>query len=222
LNYLWKFAMKDHVSSHVHSSWLPVFEPVTSVIGEILSKVEHDELAPPLESVFHAFSVELSSVRCVIVGQDPYPTPGNAMGLAFSTPPTITKIPQSLRNIFTELESDQGHSAPAQGDLSKWSNEGVLLLNRVLTTRQGESNAHEKIGWQRVTDHIASELGKRDVVAVLWGRQAQELSKFFTFKVEGVHPSPLSAYRGFFGSKPFAQVNQLLIAQGREPIDWKL
>jgi uracil-DNA glycosylase len=222
LNYLWKFAMKDHVSSHVHSSWLPVFEPVTSVIGEILSKVEHDELAPPLESVFHAFSVELSSVRCVIVGQDPYPTPGNAMGLAFSTPPTITKIPQSLRNIFTELESDQGHAAPAQGDLSKWSNEGVLLLNRVLTTRQGESNAHEKIGWQRVTDHIASELGKRDVVAVLWGRQAQELSKFFTFKVEGVHPSPLSAYRGFFGSKPFAEVNQLLIAQGREPIDWKL
>ena len=214
--------MKDHVSSHVHSSWLPVFEPVTSVIGEILSKVEHDKLAPPLESVFHAFSVELSSVRCVIVGQDPYPTPGNAMGLAFSTPPTITKIPQSLRNIFTELESDQGHAAPAQGDLSKWSNEGVLLLNRVLTTRQGESNAHEKIGWQRVTDHIASELGKRDVVAVLWGRQAQELSKFFTFKVEGVHPSPLSAYRGFFGSKPFAQVNQLLIAQGREPIDWKL
>jgi len=214
--------MKDHVSSHVHSSWLPVFEPVTSVIGEILSKVEHDKLAPPLESVFHAFSVELSSVRCVIVGQDPYPTPGNAMGLAFSTPPTITKIPQSLRNIFTELESDQGHAAPAQGDLSKWSNEGVLLLNRVLTTRQGETNAHEKIGWQRVTDHIAAELGKRDVVAVLWGRQAQELSKFFTFKVEGVHPSPLSAYRGFFGSKPFAQVNQLLIAQGREPIDWKL
>jgi len=214
--------MKDHVSSHVHSSWLPVFEPVTSVIGEILSKVEHDKLAPPLESVFHAFSVELSSVRCVIVGQDPYPTQGNAMGLAFSTPPTITKIPQSLRNIFTELESDQGHTAPAHGDLSKWSNEGVLLLNRVLTTRQGESNAHEKIGWQRFTDHIASELGKRDVVAVLWGRQAQELSKFFTFKVEGVHPSPLSAYRGFFGSKPFTQVNQLLIAQGREPIDWKL
>ena len=222
MNYLWKFAMKDHVSSHVHSSWLPVFEPVTSVIGEILSKVEHDKLAPPLESVFRAFSVELSSVRCVIVGQDPYPSPGNATGLAFSTPPTITKIPQSLRNIFTELESDQGHAAPAQGDLSKWSNEGVLLLNRVLTTRQGESNAHEKIGWQRVTDHIAAELGKRDVVAVLWGRQAQELSKFFTFKVEGVHPSPLSAYRGFFGSKPFAQVNQLLIAQGREPIDWKL
>jgi len=222
LNYLWKFAMKDHVSSHVHSSWLPVFEPVTSVIDEILSKVEHDELAPPLESVFHAFSVDLSSIRCVIVGQDPYPTPGNAMGLAFSTPSTFTRIPQSLRNIFTELESDQGHAAPSHGDLSKWSNEGVLLLNRVLTTRRGESNAHEKVGWQRVTDHIASELGKRDVVAILWGRQAQELSKFFTFKVESVHPSPLSAYRGFFGSKPFSNVNHILVSQGREPINWKL
>jgi uracil-DNA glycosylase len=214
--------MKDHVSSHVHSSWLPVFEPVSSVIDNILSKTSHDELAPPLESVFRAFSVDLSSIRCVIVGQDPYPTPGNAMGLAFSTPPTITKIPQSLRNIFTELESDQGHAAPAHGDLSKWGNEGVLLLNRVLTTRQGESNAHEKLGWQRVTDHIASELGKRDVVAVLWGKQAQELSKFFTFKVESVHPSPLSAYRGFFGSKPFSQVNQILVSQGREPINWEL
>jgi uracil-DNA glycosylase len=214
--------MKDHVSSHVHSSWLPVFEPVSSVIDDILSKISHDELAPPLESVFRAFSVDLSSIRCVIVGQDPYPTPGNAMGLAFSTPPTIAKIPQSLKNIFTELESDQGHAAPAHGDLSKWGNEGVLLLNRVLTTRQGESNAHEKLGWQRVTDHIASELGKRDVVAVLWGKQAQELSKFFTFKVESVHPSPLSAYRGFFGSKPFSKVNQILVSQGREPINWAL
>jgi uracil-DNA glycosylase len=214
--------MKDHVSSRVHSSWLPVFEPVTTVIDEILSNVRNDELAPPFDSIFRAFSVELSSIRCVIVGQDPYPTPGNAMGLSFSTPPTITKIPQSLRNIFTELESDQGHTAPSHGDLSKWSNEGVLLLNRVLTTRQGESNAHEKIGWQRVTDHIASELGKRDVVAVLWGRQAQELSGFFSYKVESVHPSPLSAYRGFFGSKPFSKVNQILLSQGREPIDWKL
>ena len=107
------------------------------------------------------------------------------------------------------------------GDLSAWSAAGVLLLNRVLTTRQGESNAHANIGWQRITDHIAAELGKRDVVAVLWGKQAQELSRFFTYKVEGVHPSPLSAYRGFFGSKPFTQVNQLLVAQGREPIDWK-
>jgi uracil-DNA glycosylase len=96
------------------------------------------------------------------------------------------------------------------------------LLNRVLTTREGESNAHSNIGWQQITDHIAAELGKREVVAVLWGKQAQELSRFFTYKLEGVHPSPLSAYRGFFGSKPFSEVNQLLVAQGREPIDWSL
>jgi uracil-DNA glycosylase len=158
----------------------------------------------------------------VIVGQDPYPTPGNAMGLAFSTPPSVKKIPQSLKNIFAELENDQGIAPPTTGDLSHWSSAGVLLLNRILTTRQGESNAHTDIGWQRITDHIATELGKRDVVAVLWGKQAQELSGFFRHKVESVHPSPLSAYRGFFGSKPFTQVNQLLISQGREPIDWTL
>jgi len=158
----------------------------------------------------------------VIVGQDPYPTPGNAMGLAFSVSPAIERIPQSLKNIYTELQADQGIAIPRNGDLSLWSSAGVLLLNRVLTTRQGQSNAHSDIGWQTITSHIASELGKRDVVAILWGKQAQELSSYFTNKVESVHPSPLSAYRGFFGSKPFSDVNQLLVAQGREPIDWKL
>ena len=127
---------------------------------------------------------------------------------------------QSLKNIFAELENDQGIAPPTTGDLSQWSSAGVLLLNRVLTTRQGESNAHADIGWQRITDHIAAELGKRDVVAVLWGRQAQELSKFFTFKVETVHPSPLSAYRGFFGSKPFSQSNSMLEQIGKTKISW--
>lgn len=214
--------MKELASSHVHSSWAPVFEPVNSAIEEILSHVGKEDLAPALGSIFRAFEIDLSSVRCVIVGQDPYPTPGIAMGLAFSTSPAVVKIPQSLKNIFTELESDLGISTPSTGDLSQWSAAGVLLLNRVLTTRQGESNAHANIGWQLITEHIARELGKRDVVAVLWGKQAQELSRFFTYKVESVHPSPLSAYRGFFGSKPFTQVNQLLISQGREPINWTL
>jgi uracil-DNA glycosylase len=214
--------MKDLASSHVHSSWAAVFEPINPLINDLLSKISSEDLSPPFDSIFRAFQSDLESIRCVIVGQDPYPTPGNAMGLAFSTPPSVKKIPQSLKNIFAELENDQGIAPPTTGDLSQWSSAGVLLLNRVLTTRQGESNAHADIGWQRITDHIAAELGKRDVVAVLWGRQAQELSKFFTFKVEGVHPSPLSAYRGFFGSKPFTQVDQLLISQGREPIDWTL
>lgn len=222
MNYLWKFAMKDLASSHVHSSWATVFEPINPLIEELLSKIESEELSPSYDSIFRAFESDLGSIRCVIVGQDPYPTPGNAMGLAFSTQPSVKKIPQSLKNIFAELENDQGITQPTNGDLSAWSSGGVLLLNRVLTTRQGESNAHAKIGWQRVTDHIAAELGKRDVVAVLWGKHAQELSRFFTYKVEGVHPSPLSAHRGFWGSKPFSQVNQLLLSQGREPIDWSL
>lgn len=214
--------MKELASSHVHSSWASVFEPINLLTNELLTRISDQELAPPYDSIFRAFETDLSSIRCVIVGQDPYPTPGNAMGLAFSTAPTVKRIPQSLKNIFTELESDQGITSPTTGDLSNWSAAGVLLLNRVLTTRQGESNAHENIGWQRITDHIAAELGKRDVVAVLWGKQAQELSKFFRYKVESVHPSPLSAYRGFFGSRPFSKVNQILVSLGKEPIDWTL
>lgn len=214
--------MKDLASSHVHSSWAAVFEPINPPIKDLLSRISSEDLSPPFESIFRAFQSDLESIRCVIVGQDPYPTPGNAIGLAFSAPPSVVKIPQSLKNIFAELESDQGITPPATGDLSAWSTAGVLLLNRILTTRQGESNAHSNIGWQHITDHIAAELGKRDVVAVLWGKQAQELSKFFRYKVESVHPSPLSAYKGFFGSKPFTQVNQLLVEQEREPIDWSL
>jgi uracil-DNA glycosylase len=206
----------------VHSSWGPVFEPIQGLIDEVLSRISHQEIAPPRELVFRAFEMDLASVRCVIVGQDPYPTLGNATGLAFSVSPTVIKIPQSLKNIFIELENDLEIPSPPHGDLSRWSTSGVLLLNRVLTTKLGESNAHDRIGWQEITNHIAMELGKRDVVAILWGKQAQELSNHFEYKVLGVHPSPLSAYRGFFGSKPFSQVNQLLDSLGRAPIDWRL
>ena len=140
--------MKDLASSHVHSSWAAVFEPIDPLIEELLSKISGEDLSPSFDSIFRAFQSDLESIRCVIVGQDPYPTPGNAMGLAFSTPPSVEKIPQSLRNIFKELEDDQGITPPTSGDLSAWSAAGVLLLNRVLTTREGESNAHSNIGWQ--------------------------------------------------------------------------
>jgi len=180
------------------------------------------ECAPPKDSIFAAFQVDLATVCCVIVGQDPYPATGNAMGLAFSVSPHVSKMPQSLKNIFAELKSDQGIPTPVTGDLSPWMSSGVLLLNRVLTTRVGESNAHANLGWQKITDHIARELGNRNVVAILWGQQAQELSSYFPLRVEGVHPSPLSAYRGFFGSHPFSKVNELLISTGRPPIDWSL
>ena len=214
--------MKDLDSSLVHSSWEPIFQPVSGLISEVLSQLDPQETLPAYGSIFRAFEVDLNSIRCVIVGQDPYPSANNAMGLAFSIPPTTSKIPQSLRNIFTELQTDQGISAPQSGDLSRWCHSGVLLLNRVLTTQPGISDAHRHLGWQKITDHISAELGKRDVVAILWGKQAQELGKFFTYRVESVHPSPLSAHRGFFGSRPFSKANDLLIALGRDPIDWSL
>ena len=214
--------MKDLDSSHVHSSWLPIFQPLHGSIDQILESIKDDEIAPDYSRIFQAFQSDLSKVRCVIVGQDPYPTEGNAMGLAFSIPSHVKKIPASLKNIFTELQSDQGIPIPTSGDLSAWGDRGVVLMNRVLTTRVGESNAHLQVGWRAVTDHIACELGKRDVVAVLWGRQAQELAPHFKYRVEGVHPSPLSAYKGFLGSKPFSQVNELLSKNGKEPINWAL
>ena len=214
--------MKDLVSSPVHSSWAPVLKPLEGLISEVLSRIEGEDTAPARELIFQAFATDLESIRCVIIGQDPYPTPGNAMGLAFSVPAYVAPIPQSLRNIFAELESDIGITPPSCGDLSQWTKSGVLLLNRVLTTRLGESDAHKNVGWQEFTNQIAIELGKRDVVAILWGRQAQELSKFFRYSVTSVHPSPLSAYRGFFGSKPFSQVNEILTRTGRPPIDWSL
>ena len=214
--------MKDLVSSPVHSSWSPVFKPIEDLISQILTRIEGEETAPPREYIFSAFSCDLESVRCVIIGQDPYPTPGNAMGLAFSVPRSDERIPQSLKNIFTELEADMGIPSPSHGDLTRWMNSGVLLLNRVLTTRPGESDAHKSLGWQDVTHHIAAELGKRDVVAILWGKQAQELGQYFKYSVASVHPSPLSAYRGFFGSKPFSRVNEILQSMGRKEIDWRL
>ena len=214
--------MKDHVSLHVHSSWEVIFQPIQGEIDAILGLLQDEECAPPTELIFAAFQSELSNIRCVIVGQDPYPSAGNAMGLAFSVDPSVEKIPASLKNIFIELESDQGIAIPESGDLTPWSKEGVLLLNRVLTTRVGESNAHIGLGWQKVTDHIARELGKRPLVAILWGRYAQELAPYFPLRVESVHPSPLSAYRGFFGSKPFSRVNDLLTSKDIQPIDWSL
>lgn len=214
--------MKDLASSHVHSSWDSVLAPIEGLITEVLSRIKDDDISPPRDLIFSAFSTSLESIRCVIVGQDPYPTPGYAMGLAFSVPRNVRRYPQSLKNIFKELEADTGIAQPAHGDLSRWMNSGVLLLNRILTTRSGESDAHQNVGWQDITNHIAAELGKRDVVAILWGRQAQELSQYFTYSIKGVHPSPLSAYRGFFGSKPFSQVNQILQNIGRDEIDWSL
>jgi uracil-DNA glycosylase len=206
----------------VHASWQRLLEPVAPDIEKILAKIADEDIAPPREEIFRAFDIDLEEVQVVIFGQDPYPTKGNAMGLAFSVPTNVTHIPASLRNIFQELENDLGLRRPLSGDLTSWERSGVLLLNRVLTTRVGEPAAHSNLGWQNITNHIARELGARGVIAILWGKSAQELSEYFSNYISSAHPSPLSAYRGFFGSKPFSRVNELLITQGRSPVNWSL
>jgi len=214
--------MTGRVFLPVHSSWESVLNPLRLDIEEILGSISDQEIAPSANHIFAACELDLAKVKCVIVGQDPYPTRGNANGLAFSVNPSISPLPASLRNIFTELVDDMSIAYPKSGDLTAWRNQGVLLLNRVLTTRVGESNAHTKIGWQKITQAIAKAAADKGAIGVLWGKSAQELSNLFTHRIEGVHPSPLSAYRGFFGSKPFSRVNQDLERRGIAPIDWSL
>ena len=206
--------------SEIHPSWSAVFAPHCDAINQFLDSL-HNSVAPPRSEIFRAFSLPLEQVRAVIVGQDPYPGDGVADGLAFSSR-NSSKVPASLRNIFREYSSDLGLPIPDHCDLSAWHNSGVLLLNRTLTTNSGESNAHLGLVWSALTADVAKELGSRRVVAVLWGKNAQELGRFFEDTVESVHPSPLSAHRGFFGSKPFSKVNALLTKRGQKPINWQL
>jgi uracil-DNA glycosylase len=206
----------------VHSSWKPVLEPFSADIARILGSLQGSSIAPAQDRIFAALEVPLSEVRCVIIGQDPYPTAGNAHGLAFSIPDQVAKIPASLKNIFKELHSDLGLEIPQSGNLEKWRDQGVLLLNRILTTEVGRSNAHSNLGWQMITKGIAEAAANQNAVAILWGTEAQALAPVFRESITSVHPSPLSAYRGFFGSKPFSKVNEALIRIGREPIDWRL
>jgi len=181
---------------------------------------------PRGDAVLRAFARPLADVRVLVVGQDPYPTPGHAMGLAFSVQPHVRPLPYSLANIFAELTADVGVPVPTTGDLSPWADRGVMLLNRVLTVRPGASASHRRRGWESVTGRAIEALVERGgpLVAVLWGRDAQSLAPALgpTPVVATAHPSPLSARRGFFGSRPFSRVNTLLLAQGAAPIDWSL
>jgi uracil-DNA glycosylase len=181
---------------------------------------------PQGEHVLRAFARPFADVRVLVVGQDPYPTPGHPVGLSFSVAPDVRPLPRSLQNVFRELEADVGGARPADGDLSPWSDQGVLLLNRVLTVRPGASGSHRGRGWEDVTDQAIRALVARGtpLVAVLWGRDAQSLRPLLggTPRVESAHPSPMSADRGFFGSRPFSRVNALLAEQGAPPVDWSL
>jgi uracil-DNA glycosylase len=205
----------------LHTDWQIALKEHHHKIDEIDQFIQTKEITPPYEMVFRALASPLESTRVVIFGQDPYPTQGHAHGLAFSVDSKVSPLPASLRNIYKELESDLNIKR-STGDLSDWTDQGIMLINRALTTETGKSLAHEKLGWQEITETVARVLGQRDVIAVLWGKSAQELQRHFKDEnvVSSVHPSPLSAYRGFFGSQPFSQVNAKLLAKGFTPINW--
>ena len=191
-------------------------------IDEIQAKLADQEFLPTLANIFAALKFPPSKSHVLIVGQDPYPNPDHAMGLAFSVPSNISKLPASLRNIFTELKSDIGGNLRTNGDLADWLDQGVVLLNRTLTLTPGESNSHLDLGWREITSYVIKVLEPHLAAAILWGRSANEIAPLITKSkvISGVHPSPLSAYRGFFGSKPFSQANEKLIRSGFRPISW--
>jgi uracil-DNA glycosylase len=181
---------------------------------------------PAGDQVLRAFTQPFQDVRVLVVGQDPYPTPGHPVGLSFSVSPQCRPLPRSLTNILTEYQADLGLPLPATGDLSPWAEHGVLLLNRVLTVAPGRPASHRGKGWESVTDQAIRALVARDapLVAILWGRDAQTLQPLLTGVpvVASAHPSPMSADRGFFGSRPFGRANALLTGQGAAPVDWRL
>lgn len=215
----------------MHPTWAAAMEPVAAEI-HAMGTMLRDELAdgrgylPAGVDVFRAFTYPLDRVKVLIVGQDPYPTPGHAMGLSFSVHPDVRPIPRSLANIYRELASDVGTLPAEHGDLTRWCEEGVMLLNRVLTVRPGAAASHRGRGWEAITDHAIAALVGRDapLVAILWGRDAQSLRPALgrTPVIASPHPSPLSAARGFFGSRPFSRANGLLAEQGAAPVNWDL
>lgn len=211
-----------HLFDQLHPDWKLILKTQKILIDEIEHRLVIDTTAPEYHQIFRALRNPIDSAKVVIFGQDPYPRAGHANGLAFSVDKQVSPLPPSLKNIFKELTDDVGVEAPHDGDLSHWSDQGVLLINRILSTETGSSLAHSEYGWQVITDLIAQELGKRQVVAILWGNNAQQLSRFFReeWVIASAHPSPLSAYRGFFGSRPFSRANQILQSHGISPIKW--
>ena len=220
------------LSEVVEAGWARALEPVAPVIAE-MGEFLRAELAagrrylPAGANVLRAFQQPFDEVRVLIVGQDPYPTPGHAVGLSFSVSADTRPLPRSLMNIFREYQEDLGHPLPSNGDLTPWTKQGVLLLNRCLTVEPGSPGSHRDKGWEAVTEQAIRALVVRDadpMVAILWGRDARNLAPLLVDVpiIESAHPSPMSADRGFFGSRPFSRANDLLEEIGGEPVDWKL
>lgn len=211
----------------MEAGWLAALDPVADDIAATMKRVtDSGPFLPAQADVLRAFSYPLSAVRVLIVGQDPYPTPGHPIGLSFAVESHVRPLPRSLQNIYQELRSDLGIPTPAHGDLSRWAENGVMLLNRVLTVAPGAPASHRGWGWEKITEHAIRALVARGepLVAILWGRDASTLKPLLggAPSIESAHPSPLSASKGFFGSRPFSRANELLAAQGAQPIDWRL
>ncbi|MFI6982078.1 uracil-DNA glycosylase [Embleya sp. NPDC050154] len=216
----------------VEAGWAKALEPVAGRVaamgdflrGEIAAGRRY---VPAGANVLRAFTQPFADVRVLIVGQDPYPNPGHAVGLSFAVAPEVRPLPGSLINIFTEMNRDLDLPMPTNGDLTPWASQGVLLLNRALTTAPGRPAAHRGKGWEEVTEQAIKSLAARGtpLVSILWGRDARNARPLLgpgAAVVESAHPSPMSAAGGFFGSRPFSRTNDLLVAQGAQPIDWRL
>jgi uracil-DNA glycosylase len=224
--------MAEPLRSIVDPGWADALEPVAGRIAAMGDFLRAEVAAgrrylPAGENVLRAFKQPFAEVRVLIVGQDPYPTPGHAVGLSFSVAPEVRRLPGSLVNIFREYSEDLGYPTPTTGDLTPWTERGVLLLNRVLTVQPGKPGSHRGKGWEEVTEQAIRALAARKtepLVAILWGRDARTLVPSLAGipAVESAHPSPYSAANGFFGSRPFSRANQLLEQEGAQPVDWKL
>ncbi|GAA4761795.1 uracil-DNA glycosylase [Actinomycetospora chibensis] len=225
--------MARSLSESVEAGWAEALEPVADTIAAMGDFLRAEVAAgrkylPAGANVLRAFQQPFADVRVLVMGQDPYPTPGHAVGLSFSVAPDVRPLPKSLQNIFREYQSDLGHPAPSTGDLTPWAQAGVLMLNRVLTVEPGAPGSHRNKGWEKVTEAAVQALVLRPdqpLVAVLWGKDAQTVKPLLGDEVptvESAHPSPMSADRGFFGSKPFSRVDEYLTELGDDPLDWRL
>lgn len=215
----------------ISRDWAHALVPVAQHLSDLedflrAEQAAGHEVLPAADLILAAFARPLTSIRVLIVGQDPYPTPGHPIGLSFATAPEVRPLPRSLHNIYRELHDDLGVPPAEHGDLRGWAHQGVMLLNRVLTVRAGAAGSHRRKGWEEVTACAIRALVQRGgpLVAILWGNDARALAPLLgeVSRIESAHPSPLSASRGFFGSKPFSRANTLLAAQGAAPINWQI